>query len=173
MQERLSKFRNLHSLRISRHFGLRRISSHALAQCPVLWVVELSINLLLYSPGTFEEAVDRLEDSNLQLLKIHTTGSSEILSAARIPSNLTLHVVLLAFIACRDASYVAEMISSPLITQISSGQVWMVHKPKVTGADVLDSVRLKRSFSCTLEDSKAGAGHIVLVLQRRCAKDAI
>ena len=41
------------------------------------------------------------------------------------------------------------------------------------GVDLLDSVRLRKCFSCTLEDPKAGLRCSVIVLRRRCAKDAI
>lgn len=75
VQERLSTFPNLHSLRISGKPGDGCwLSSHALAQCPVLRVVELCNYVFMSSPGTFEEGLKELEDSSLQVLKIHFMG---------------------------------------------------------------------------------------------------
>lgn len=72
------------------------VSTHALAQCPALRVLELSNYVSLESPGTFEEALEELEDSSLQLLKLHY-NSPEV-STVRSPSEVLLHVVLLAFV---------------------------------------------------------------------------
>ena len=75
VQERLSKFPNLQSLRISgKPDDGCWLSSHALAQCPVLRVVELCNYVFLSSPGTFEEGLQALKDSSLQVLKIHFMG---------------------------------------------------------------------------------------------------
>lgn len=76
VQERLSKLPDLHSLRISGKTDNEcRLSSYALAQCPNLRAVELCDNVFVGSPGTFEEALERLEGSSLQVLKIHCRGT--------------------------------------------------------------------------------------------------
>ena len=52
------------------------MSSDALAQFPALRVLELCNNVYIKSPGTFEEAVEKLEGSSLQELKIHIMENS-------------------------------------------------------------------------------------------------
>lgn len=48
----------------------------------------------------------------------------------------------------------------------------MLHRGLVGGVDLLESLRLRKCFSCTLEDNSEHE-YSVLVLRRRCAKHAI
>ena len=152
VQERISTFANLQSLHISAdpksHFGYW-LPSYAVAQCPALKVLELSNKVSLDSPGTFEEAVERLEDSSLQVLKIHTEISE--LSTVRDSNGVLPRMVLTALCLsrCMPCGKHANRIKS---IQSFSGQVWMVQKPRVGGAGLLDSVLLRKCFSCSLEE---------------------
>ena len=177
-QERLSSFPKLYSLRIVPDYNKSCwLSSHALAQCPALTVVELCNSVSIESPGTFEEAVERLEDSTLQVLKFYIVMNSSAVrtqhSAACGAGYCSWGVEMARCMLC-GSCYVG-----PLSVKSSSAQVlWMVQQNEQGRrgcVEILDSVRLRRCFSCTLEDSESGINLCpkVYVLRRRCTKDSI
>ena len=55
-----------------------------MAQCPALRVLELGNGIALASPGTFDEALYRLVESRLDLLRIHCEADA---SPVRTPNN--------------------------------------------------------------------------------------
>ena len=102
VQEIIVVFPKLHTLHISGEtdgylhgiFGAAaspyRLSFHTVAQCPALRVLELSNGVFLKSPGTFEEAVEELEGSSLQLMNIHWLEHDNVKPVVRTQANTLL-----------------------------------------------------------------------------------
>ena len=108
MQESIYKVPKLHRLQLIE--GSMVLPFDAVAQCPALRVLELGTNNILESSGAFEETLQRLEKSSLQLLTFQCLFSDHIVRTQSNHSSAPTGAILNLW-ACQDGT----LLQTPVI----------------------------------------------------------